>query len=321
MLAFPAFMTGLIDYAGLFPPAGLPLPAAITNFHHYRQQSERWMLGRFIVPVSRLTELATYAHLFQPDDPTHLAVIGRGGKDGDSFLQNLAEDLTIIANFQATQSPAGQIDLLEVRLPRTLFPSVDNVRLFVAEVSDLLVPAGLTPFYEIPFAVNEPGWFEAIFDICAGCSLFNRQQEPGAAPAGVKIRCGGVTAAAFPDPVQLAYALSTAHDNLVPLKCTAGLHHPIRHFSPEVGAKMHGFLNFFGAGLLTHIHHLPLNIIQTILEDEEPTHFRFDPAGFTWQNYQATSAEIANLRQQFFISYGSCSFDEPRHDLQTLKLL
>lgn len=321
MLAFQAFMMGLIDYAGLFPPAGLPLSSAITNFHRYRQQPERWMLGRFIVPVGRLAELSTYAHLFQADDPTHLAVIGRGGKDGDTFLQNLEEDLATIADFQANQAPAGQIDVFEVRLPRILFPSADNVRLFVAEVADLLAPAGLTPFYEAPFELDEPGWFEAVFDICAGCSLFNRQQESGVAPAGVKIRCGGVTAAAFPSPIHLAYALSAAHDNLVPLKCTAGLHHPIRHFSQEVETKMHGFFNLFGAGLLTHIHNLPLNTIQAILEDEEPAHFIFDANGFAWQNYRATPTEIINLRQQWLISYGSCSFDDPRHDLQTLNLL
>lgn len=321
MLAFQAFMTGLIDYAGLFPPAGLPLPAAITNFHHYRQQPEQWMLGRFIVPVGHLAELATYAHLFQANNPTRLAVIGRGGQDGDTFFQKLEEDLAMIAAFQASQAPAGQIDLFEVRLPRTLFPSVDNVRLFVAEVGDLLAPAGLTPFYEAPFDVTEPGWFEALFDICAGCSLFNRQQEPGVAPAGVKIRCGGLSPAAFPTSVQLAYALSAAHDNPVPLKCTAGLHHPIRHFSPEVQTKMHGFLNLFAAGLLTHCHNLPLDTIQAILEDEEPSHFTFDPTGFAWQNYRMTTSEIANLRQQLLISYGSCSFDDPCHDLRSLNLL
>ena len=35
-LAFRAFMSELIDYAGLFPPARLDLDTAIRNFARYR---------------------------------------------------------------------------------------------------------------------------------------------------------------------------------------------------------------------------------------------------------------------------------------------
>jgi hypothetical protein len=52
-----AFLGQLIDYAGLFPPAGLPLEEAIANYGRYRTASEAWMLARFIVPVSKLSDL------------------------------------------------------------------------------------------------------------------------------------------------------------------------------------------------------------------------------------------------------------------------
>ena len=51
-------MHGLIDYAGLFPPASLDLAAAVRNFTWYRLGDDNWMLGRFIVPASRLQDVA-----------------------------------------------------------------------------------------------------------------------------------------------------------------------------------------------------------------------------------------------------------------------
>jgi hypothetical protein len=57
-LAFRAFMSELIDYAGLFPPARLDLDTAIRKYARYRDQDEAWMLGRFIIPAGQLAQLA-----------------------------------------------------------------------------------------------------------------------------------------------------------------------------------------------------------------------------------------------------------------------
>src|ERR1700675_2709132 len=51
-----ALLTGLIDYAGLFPPAALSMEEAVDNYDKYLRGSYSWMLGRFIVPVYRLSE-------------------------------------------------------------------------------------------------------------------------------------------------------------------------------------------------------------------------------------------------------------------------
>ena len=51
-----ALLSGVVDYAGLFPPAGLPLDQAIRNYARYRQGSDAWMLGRFVIPAARLAE-------------------------------------------------------------------------------------------------------------------------------------------------------------------------------------------------------------------------------------------------------------------------
>jgi hypothetical protein len=50
-------LASLIDYAGLFPPAALPMEQALRNYDHYRRGDFAWALGRFVVPAARLGEM------------------------------------------------------------------------------------------------------------------------------------------------------------------------------------------------------------------------------------------------------------------------
>ena len=56
-----ALLEGLIDYAGVFPPATLPVAEAARNFARYRGGADAWMLARFVFPARRLAELAAFA--------------------------------------------------------------------------------------------------------------------------------------------------------------------------------------------------------------------------------------------------------------------
>ena len=49
-----ALLAGLIDHAALFPPAELPMDAALEVDRQARETPEAWMLNRFIVPASQL---------------------------------------------------------------------------------------------------------------------------------------------------------------------------------------------------------------------------------------------------------------------------
>ena len=55
--ALRALLSGLIDYADLFPPASLDLPAAMRNYTAYRKGPHAWMLGRFVVPDTLAKEV------------------------------------------------------------------------------------------------------------------------------------------------------------------------------------------------------------------------------------------------------------------------
>ena len=52
--------------------------------------------------------------------------------------------------------------------------------------------------------------------------------------------------------------------------------------------------------------------------DESKDNFKFDDGKLSWKEFYVNNHEIDRFRKENFISYGSCSFDEPREDLKEL---
>jgi hypothetical protein len=129
-----------------------------------------------------------------------------------------------------------------------------------------------------------------------------------------------VNADAFPTSAQISGALVTPATHQLPIKFTAGLHHPIRQFRDEVKTKMHGFLNVLGAAVLAAEHHWDAHQAATMLEDENSDSFSFTDDFLAWREWKI-DVERLRYRRKFVTSFGSCSFDEPREDLRALALL
>lgn len=55
--ALRALLHQLIDYAGLYPPAGLPLAAVTENYARYRGSPDAWILNRLVLPAAKLAEV------------------------------------------------------------------------------------------------------------------------------------------------------------------------------------------------------------------------------------------------------------------------
>ncbi len=325
-----ALLTGIIDYAGMFPPAKQPLDQAIRNYARYRTEPESWMLGRFICPAARLGELAHYLEeLFLARPPFKISALGGRCNTVSEFVTNLRADLKIVNNFHESHMKFAAVDVYEVRMPDdfvgsnqqeqiTLLSQLDNQS---AQIIDLGAPTDFSIYFEVPFCqgwrqtIGAFGPIRRIGRLADGRDFI--QADPS--PRGIKIRCGGLEASAFPSPEEVAGAITSCRDKSMPLKATAGLHHPMRHFDPGVQAKMHGFLNVFTAGVLTFANRL--TEIQAIIEDEDPKNFVFDDEGLRWKTHRARTAQIAAARREFITSFGSCSFDEPREDLRALGLL
>ncbi|MDP2776279.1 MAG: hypothetical protein Q8O48_01445 [Anaerolineales bacterium] len=306
------FLSLIIDYAGLYPPANLPLEDAIRNFVKYQNDPEVWMLSRFVIPVKRLAELSQLVEQFFPREGVlSFASLGRGGKDAEEFLENLNLDLADIHTFRGLHETGIVVDMFETALPAAAFTAQSSLNDLVNKTAETLNKNGLTVFFEAPFG---KGWLARAKKLIRSLRKFKDKH------VGFKLRTGGVTAESFPSPEQVAWAIMAARDAGIPMKATAGLHHPIRHYNESVQTEMHGFLNVFGAGVLAGTHGLSVEQIQNILEDEDPASFIFDESGFAWKNIHASNKQIARARQNV-VSFGSCSFDEPREDLQALGLL
>jgi hypothetical protein len=144
--------------------------------------------------------------------------------------------------------------------------------------------------------------------------------DADSATFGYKLRAGGVTADAFPTSLQIAKALVTPATHQLPIKFTAGLHHPLRQYREEVQTKMHGFLNVLGAAVLAAEHRWNADQTAMMLEDENADSFSFADDFFAWLEWRI-DIERLQYRRRFAVSFGSCSFDEPREDLRALKLL
>ncbi|HNE68489.1 MAG TPA: hypothetical protein PLE39_08915 [Anaerolineales bacterium] len=296
------FLKNLIDYAGLFPPASLDLASALDEYKAYLPSTDNWMLGRFIISAADLSKLPNLS------DAWHFSVLGRSGKNADEFAQNLENDLNDIRSFRQHQ-PAFA-DVFEVRLPSEATP--DLLKYANEKITS---QNKLTAYYEIPIT---PAWRE---NMTATIIALSESNQTANLRNGFKLRCGGVVADAFPSVEQIAHALLLCRNHHVPFKATAGLHHPIRHYNESVQTKMHGFVNVFGAAILAQAHNLNTEQTVAILNEEDPQHFRFTESHFTWGNFSVTADQIADSRRSQFISYGSCSFDEPREDMQKLTWL
>ena len=302
--AFHAFMAQILDYAGLYPPANLSLGDAFRNFIEYQSSPDAWMLSRFVIPSKRLAELAGF------QERLSFTALGRGGMDMDEFLENVNLDIEDINAFCKARGSNANVDMFEVALPTSSLTDKFTANDIVTRAADALNKNGISVFFEAPFGKD----WEARAE-----KLIRALRKVKDKHVGFKLRTGGVTADAFPSPEQVAWTIAEVREAGVPLKCTAGLHHPVRHFNDSVNTKMHGFLNVFGAGILALIKGLPAGQLVSILEDEDPRSFVFDMAGFAWKDIRATDLEIKKARVQI-TSFGSCSFDEPREDLRNLKL-
>jgi len=117
-----------------------------------------------------------------------------------------------------------------------------------------------------------------------------------------KIRTGGDS---VPSIEQVANFIRACKNAGIAFKATAGLHHPIRN------GAMHGFVNVFLAAVM-------VERAEEILAEEDPKVFVFGDDGVAWRGHAVTTDAITNMRRDFALSFGSCSFEEPIDDLKEL---
>src|SRR5438067_1210897 len=299
-----ALLVRSIDYAGIFPPCTLALEPALQNQALYIRDSDAWMLNNFVLPVEKFDAVVGCISLFDWKHPLRISALGGKSANKDEFLAALKIAADKIRSFSGDHVDLVSISQLEMPLPQ----DVDLELL--ARIGSILGGLELQAFWETPVDSAEK----------TIALLAEHNSSADSRALGYKLRTGGVTADAFPTSPQIAHALVAAAKARVPIKFTAGLHHPIRMFRDEVNTKMHGFLNVLGAGVFAMEHGWDERQSSLMLEDENADSFHFDDTVFGWRDWKISASKIEKHRQ-FVTSFGSCSFDEPRQDLRALKLL
>ena len=276
-MSLPAAWSGLVDDAAVFPPGNATLPDALAA---YAARSETWyadLVGPLVVKDTQLAEVPA---------GVPLSVVLTGG----------AGAVTGVATLAAKRG--HRLVAVEAAV-RDLDDQAGNVRRITAAVAAARADGGLGDsevYIELPQTPPTAAWLAAADAVAESEAHF-------------KFRTGGLEAHLFPDATTVASWIDAALDRESAFKCTAGLHHALRHRDHDTGFEHHGFLNVllatrraFDGGTVTEV--------AEVLDD----HYANDLVAL------ARTSDLAGARR-WFTSYGSCSVTDPLDDLLALGLL
>ncbi len=269
---FPAAWSGLVDDAAIFPPGDVPLPDAVDAHSGRRDDWYADLVGSFVVTDSKVPEVST---------PLRLAVVVSGGAGGIEPALRLAE--------RGGHDVAG----VEVAL-RDLDDLAGNARRVATAADGCGVPPEQV-YVELPHVPDTGSWLRAADAVAEG-------------GLRLKFRTGGLEAHLFPASHALARWIDAALDRETPFKCTAGLHHAIRHTGDD-GFEHHGFVNVLVATVRA-FDGASTNEVVALLEERDPDSV-----------VAAAGDEDLTRARRWFTSFGSCSVSEPLDDLLALGLL
>lgn len=203
----------------------------------------------------------------------------------------LPDGLPALQPALATVAASSRLQLRSVELPAQAVDAEETAAALAARL-----PPGAHGYVELPLAADLGAAVRAV----------------GAAGCRVKLRTGGTDAAVFPSAAALASALVACRGAEVPVKLTAGLHHAVRSRDPATGFEHHGFLNMLAA-VAAAVEPAPASRLAELLE------LRDGPA--LARTVAALDAvQVARVRG-LFTGFGTCSIENPLHDLHALGLL
>jgi hypothetical protein len=278
-------LASALDYAGLYPPAGLGMAEAARNYAAYRRSAHRELLGRFVVPLARLPELESVVRSFAAADvrpPWELTVLGGGDPAGEREQ---------IADFAARHGA-----LLSIR-------SVERKVTAVDEIPDVVRG------YRAGGGSSSP--WDLYLEVPSGTTTRSMLESVAAAGVFAKARTGGTTVDSFPSADAVAGFVSACSSIGVPFKATAGLHHALRgeyrvdYTSASPCSTMHGFLNLFVGAVLLDAGKIDRAELATLLEERTAGALRVDASSngsVRWRDREAGPADIRRARTRLLHS-------------------
>lgn len=295
--ALRVLLRGVVDYAGLFPPASLEMAAAAGEYASQKSGADSWMLGRFVIAAARLGELEQSARGVLPFEAWQSWALSA------LLSGDVEEDIRRCEAFNERHRDARQgavhVDTVELK--------VHTVR-DVAHAAELL-DRNFDTYMEVPVTEDPAQLIEAI----------------ARTHAKAKIRTGGTTEDAFPSSAQVVRFIARCLGHNVAFKATAGLHHPWRneyrltYAADAARGTMFGFLNVLlaTAALASGADE---RAAVALLEARESDRVEFGADGVRFGKVELSVAALSRARESM-TSFGSCSFRDPVDDLRSLHLL
>ena len=268
----------LVDDAALFPPGNAPMKEALPAHRKHRASDYAAHVGHFLVAEGRIGELRA---LLAREEP-HLGSL----------------DVVITV-------PGGTDDL-----PRALDALGTDPALNLVGM-EVTAPPGTAATTATTLLKTLPEGAVGHVEVARGAQATDDITSLAGTGANAKFRTGGLTPEAHPTETELATLLEATITAEVPFKCTAGLHHAVRHTTTE-GFEQHGFLNVL---LATHtlMNTGTATDAATVLADR-------DGPALAARLTALSDTDKTHVRTRFR-SFGTCSITDPLKDLTDLGVL
>jgi hypothetical protein len=280
MTAIQAALTGLIDYAGLYPPAALDMRTAVRSYLAYRKQEYAWVLGRFIVELARLDELRETA----------------GDALGEMRLSVIAPADADLSVIRERRNCGFRIEALEIKC---------DAPLRIARICEHM-PPDVECYFEVPIAQACTNTIDAIATVAMRAKLRMGGVVPEAFP----------TARQVAERVHLVADRGIAFKATAGLHHPVRSRHRLTYAADSPHGMMHGFMNMLCAAAVIRSG-ATIDDAVRVLEEEDAAALHVSDETIGAHERRWTTEEIREVRQ-FFVGFGSCSFIEPIQDLQAL---
>lgn len=310
-----ALLGSIIDYAGTFPPAALPLPEALKVAATYRRTGRHsWLMGKIALPLDDLKKL-TAAALFEAgaDGAAWLyTALGSAIPTPEEALRTLEWDFRELrrCNTRGFNSSMRQwILAYEAKVPNELL--TEKGAGLRAYLDKFAVLSGFQQDVFLEFAVG-PQWADNITFAAGQLAEWCEEKSGTEWAPGLKFRTGGQQ---VPTAEALAHAIATTASHGLRFKATQGLHAAVTH-----DGNNYGFVNLFTALAFSYAlgeGEFDRTAIARCLADEDAAAFRFDGKTLHYRDFKLDADAIEAARRRHGATFGSCSLDEPDESLSS----
>ncbi len=253
--ALRELLDGSLDFAGLYPPARLPLAEAVSRYIALAESPDQWIVNRFVCPAGQLEDFEAELDsqgIAQSDFP--VAVVGTGLSSFDHDLESMEAVAT---------SPLMKLETFEIAL--TQGDSIRRLGRYGGRLDEL----GVGLFVEL-------AWGERMSETMVDL-------ESSLEDVGYKALCGG---AEIPSAEQLARFITEATELGAPMKFSRGLHNLL-----PSGAE-HGLLNVLLGAALAHATDFPARILAELLSEKDGAAFEIDAESLRWRDEELALPDI-----------------------------